>query len=429
MPIPLSPLYARGHYAQPALALGLALMVASCQQNPLAVPLPGSQWSLQTTVVDSMIAAPVVRTPGHGGSLTLYAGESEQSGFRRSEILIKFGSVGTTTTGSIDTTFWEQLLGVELILIHRVFGDTLPELGGEFELVTIGEIDDPDSAWSESDTSVVPGVFPELGRQSNATLLEDRVTVFVSGLATDSVMAHLAFPVDTLILRSWAAGEQANNGYLIRRLGAGGLSAFHSRGNASLSPYLALTFADTTSEGADTVIYRRPTADMSIYPGGDGFAPPVPPLPQNDGSLVLNHSLGLRTFLDFSPTFVADTVRAVVGARLILKPRPEASRLTAGQVALAVLRRAESAELGDSSVSLSGSFSYVAGADSAVLNLVSLLSAIITGTVENFGLEIGVIPRYNDFDHLIFWGPDADPALRPRLEILYSRPYVEAVVP
>lgn len=394
------------------LALGLALMVASCQQNPLAVKLPGSQWSL-TTVVDFMTAAPVVRTPGHGASLTLYAGESEQSGFRRSAILIKFGSV--------DTANWEQLLGVELILIHRVFGDALPELGVQFELLTV---DEPDTAWSESDTSVVPGDFPGLTQQSNAALREDMVTVFEGGLATDSVMAHLAFPVDTLLLRSWAAGEQANNGYLIRRPEAGGLSAFHSRGNASLSPYLALAFADTTSEGADTVSYqyRRPTADMSIYP-------PVPPLPQDDGSLVLNHSLGLRTFLDFSPTFEADTVSAVVGARLILKPRPEASRLTAGQVALAVLRRAESAEVGDSSVSLSGSFSYVAGADSAVLNLVSLLSAIITGTVENFGLEIGVIPRYNDFDHLTFWGPDADPALRPRLEILYSRPYVEAVVP
>ena len=420
MPIPLSILDARGHYAQPALALGLALMVASCQQNPLAVPLPGSQWSLQTTVVDSMIAAPVVRTPGHGTSLTLYAGESEQSGFRRSEILIKFGSV--------DTTNWEQLLGVELILIQRVFETDLPELGEQFELLTV---DEPDTAWSESDTSVVPGDFPVLAQGSNAALLEDTVTVFVGGLATDSVMAHLAFPVDTLILRNWATGEQANNGYLIRSLEADGLSAFHARGNASLSPYLALAFADTTSEGADTVSYqyRRPTADMSIYPGGEGSAPPVPPLPQDDGSLVLNHSLGLRTFLDFSPTFVANTVSAVVGARLILKRRREASRLTAGQVALAVLRRAESAELGDSSVSLSGSFSYVAGADSAVLNLVSLLSAIITGTVENFGLEIGVLPRYNDFDHLTFWGPDADPALRPRLEILYSQPYVEAVVP
>lgn len=415
-PSPRSPHWGRS--ASRGVALGLALALGACEQNPLAVPLPGSQWTLTNTVIDSMLVTRVAREPLHGASLTLYAGQSEETDFRESGILIKFSLTAT------DTSTFGKFIDARLVFIRRLFGDVPPEPFAGFRLRAIVE---PDTAWAEADTGLTLADFPQLTYRSQASLVVDTVTVFVGGAATDTIWEHLSFPVDTMLFRSWVTAEKANNGFLMRSLDEEGLTAFYSRGSATFPPYLELTLADTTAEGKDTVVvhYRFPRHDLSIYSWELSPAPAILPLPFDDLSIQLNHSYGLRTILDFSPFFTPDSTQVLAGARLILKPRQEFSGVAASRIVLQLLARLAPASEIDSSKEVIGSFAYSAASDSTVLNMGNFLTPLITGSAQDLGLELAVIPQSNDFDQVTFWGPDAPEELRPRLEIIYTQPYAE----
>ncbi|MEE9162056.1 MAG: hypothetical protein V3U35_03705, partial [Candidatus Neomarinimicrobiota bacterium] len=402
---------------RPAL-LAFAIMLGSCQENPLAVSLPGTQWVLDSAAVDIAEVSRLTRTPSHGGSRTLYAGQSEETDFREVGILLKF------SFPKADTTILENLLSARLTLILRVFDDDPPGPGTSFDLHAV---DAPDTAWAESDTALTLADFPQLTFQAMASPGEDTVVVRIGSVVMDTLLQQISFPVDTLLLRQWAAAVTPNNGFLIREGSGAGLISCYSWENFAFSPYLALTLADTTSEGADTavVLYRFSAGDLSIYPSAMPPSPVIEPLPPGDRSIQLNHSYGLRSFLDLEPDFAPDSAKVVAGARLILRVRPDASRVRAAQVVLQLSRRVTADAEGATAPLLD--FAYSAGSDSAILNLTGFMGPLSIGSQQNHGLELAVIPRANDFDHLTFWGPDADEGLRPRVEIIYAQPYVVPV--
>ncbi|MFB0515169.1 MAG: hypothetical protein ACETWG_01020, partial [Candidatus Neomarinimicrobiota bacterium] len=390
-------------------AVGLVLTLSRCEQKLIIAPLPGSQWTLEPEVIDSMVVRPLYRTPYHGNSLTLYAGFTDA---RESGILIKFASV--------DTSRFDSLKAARLVLIRRTVADELPEPSASFKLSVI---DEPDTAWTESDTGLTLSEFPNLILPKISSLVVGTVTVGLRYQASDSVMEHLAFPVDSLLLLQWAAGVRANNGFLIRQENQGRMAGFYSWSSDNFPPYLALLFKDTTSTGGDTVVtqYYLPAGDLSIYPTAD-FVPGL-----DDGSAHLDYSNGIRTLIDFDPYLDVDTTSMVAGARLVLRVNEEASELFAERMDLRVLRRARPEAEGDSLVILIERLTYSTESDSLILKLGSFVSALAIGAIDNYGLDLVVLPINYDFDHLVFWGLEApSESLKPRLEIMYSRPYVEA---
>ena len=383
------------------------LTLSRCEQNPIIATLPGSQWAFSDTffaVVDTVL----VRTPSHGTSLTLYTGlTDEQDG--ESGILIKFASV--------DTSRLPDLQAATLYFFRRTFADESPDLETRFDLYVI---DEPDTIWAESDTGLTLKDFPNLTFHADSSMAVNPATVIIGGVASDSVLEHLAFPVNTDTLRQWALGHAANNGFLIRQEGQGRLIGFHSGESYDLSPYLALTFADTTSTGADTTItlYYPPTGDLSIYP----------PNPDNsiysDGSLHLDHSSGIRSHLDFAPYYDPDTTRIFAGARLVLYTDESSFPLLADSMDIQVLRRVRPLAEGDSTEVLINKLTCSKESDRLVLNLESFVTGLVVG-IKNYGLDLLVIPYNHDFDHLVFCGSSAPDSLKPRLEVTYSRLYKE----
>ena len=395
-------------------AAGLVLTLSRCEQNPLIATLPGSQWAFSDTffaVVDTVL----VRTPSHGGSLTLYAGlTDEQDG--ESGILIKFASVDSSRLANYQSA--------RLVLFRRTFGeDTLPDPSLAFNLFTIASQVN-DTIWTESDTAGhVKLDLLETTPEGTAYLSTAPITLPGEDTTTSHTdLEYLAFEVDSTIFSAWRREEVANNGFLIRQESQGTLVGFHSGDSYDLSPYLALTIADTTSTGADTTItqYYPPTGDLSIYP----------PNPDNsiysDGSLHLDHSSGIRSHIDFAPYFDPDTTRIVTGARLVLYVNHDVPPIIADQVDLQVLRRLQPLAEGDPTEVLINILPCYKESDSLVLNLGSFVTGLAVGTIENYGLDLVVIPNNHDFDHLVFWGASApDNLKKPRLEIIYSSLYKE----
>ncbi|UCH09455.1 MAG: hypothetical protein JSU61_09485 [Fidelibacterota bacterium] len=389
----------------------LVFGLSHCEQNPLIVALPGSEWVFETEVIDTLDVQQLIRTSAHGNSLTLYAGQ--ESDTRESGILIKFPAV--------DTTLIPDYESVELVLIRRTFADEFPEPGASFAVYTIEE----DSLiWSESDTGATIADFTNIIDPYSLGMLEvSTLIVDANGAARDSVVEHLSIPLDTLLLHEWAHGTRANNGFLLKREDAGGLIGFHSRRNTQLSPYIAFSYHDTTTDGRDTVRsrYYFPTADLSVYPASPTI--PIPPAGSLAEYILLDHSTGRSGYLNFGPYHEIDTTSMVAGARLILQVNLEASSLDAGQIGFRVFRRLEPREEGDSSAVLIEQVLYSPQADSIILNLGSFVAALAAGSIENFGLDLQVLPRNHDFDYLAIRTPNAAGNKRTRLEIVYSKPF------
>lgn len=412
----------RAWFISMASAMGLILVLGGCEQNPIIAPLPGGQWTLRSDTVVTLIDSVLYRTPGHGGSQTLYAGEdiSQESNSRESGILIKFASV--------DTSLFADLKYARLVLIRRLYPSELTEP----DIFSLASINESDTAWTESDIGLTLLDFPNVTHYADTFMVIDTVAVsidFIQDVASDSVLEHLVFPVDTALLGQWAREEKANNGYLIRQENQAPLIGLYSRGSASFSPYLKLAIRDTTSAGTDTTIfeYDRPIQDLSIYPTSE-----LPDHILQDGLLHLDHSNGLRSQIRFSPDFKPDTTSMVAGAHLVLHVNKEADTFDflADQMEIQVLRRAKpiTPVPAEDSLVVLDMVSYKGSeSDSLILNLGDFMTDLtVDDEFESYGLELVVVPRHHDFDHLTFWGPGAPPELRPRLEIVYTRAYAKA---
>ncbi len=394
-----------------ASAAGLLLILNRCEQNPIIADLPGSGGVLEGTTISTMLDTVFVRTPSHGGSLTLYAGFT-QDPFRESGILMRFAG--------IDSSDLTNALEGRIILFRRLFGDALPDPTQSFALKAVDTLD---TIWSESDTGLTVASFSHLEPIDVGFMVEDSILAYDGNTSTSMSrvhMEHLIFEVDTLFLRGWHAGEKASNGFLLQLVGEGGLFSFHSR-QAIFTPYLAVDIHDTTSSGEDTIrtTFLKATEDLSIFRSDASTAPS-----NGDGKLLhVNHSEGFRSHLG---SIGVDSTSMVASARLILHVESAASRVSAGQVALRILQRGTPWGQEDSTVAyVEATYTDPVGSDSLVLYLRDIVAAFANRPSENHGLDIVVRPRHNDFDHLYFWGPDTSESLRPRLEIIYSRPYEE----
>ncbi len=394
--------------ASVASTAGLLLILSRCEQNPIITELPGSRWEISDTSysVDNTV---FIRTPGHGSSLTLYAGPIDEQD-REAGILIKFPSV--------DTSQFSNLKAATLFLFRRTFADEPPEHEADFTLYVVetpgGE---SDTIWAESDTGLTLADFLDTTSHATVPMIAATATVFVGGVDSDSVLEHLAFPIDTLLLRQWAEGSKANNGFLLRRENPGTLVGFHSSDiydlsySHDLSPYLVLTFTNTTDAK-----YSWPAGDLSIYDASQ---------PDNfEGLLHLNHSSGVRSHIDFPNP---DTTSIITGGRLTLylNDEVEVSPIVADQVDIQVLRRARPLAQGDSTEVLISRVIYQGASNSLVLKLGGFLSGVATGAYKNYGLDLVVIPNNHDFDHLVFWGSSAPDGLKPCLDVVYGSPYTE----
>ena len=402
-----------------AAVLGASLLVNSCGQNPIVADHPGSEWNIHvdmSTMMDSVL----YRTPFHGNSQTLYTGYTDE-GSREAGILIKFAL--------IDTTLLPRFKYARLILFRRHFSDSEPVSSSPFSLSII----ESDTAqWSESDTGLTVGDIGDLAvvyPYETGLLQTDSVTTFPTGVSTRSYVEHLAFGLDSLLLRRWATGDLANNGFLIRREDGGSLVGFYTRDELEYSPYIAIGLHDTSSsKEVDTsiVAYHRPTADLSIYP----TLVEISALPEDDlsdGMIHLDHSNGLIGHVNFSNYLNPDTTSMVAGAELILHTNEVQQPLLAGAVEILVARHAESLAEGDSARILHDyDIVYVAGDDSLVIDLRDYLRSIVAGSIPNHGVRISVLPKWHDFDHLVIWGSQAPAGLKPRLEVTYATPFDEA---
>jgi hypothetical protein len=386
----------------------LVFSLNHCEQNPLLVALPGNEWVFETEVLDTLDVQQLIRTTAHGGSRSLYAGHTQESVPRESGILIKFPIV--------DTTHFSDMDAAKLVLIRRTFADELPEPGASFALYSIEE----DSLiWSESDTGGTLADFPNINSYSTGSLKVDTVVISSGGVLSDSTAEHLMLPLDTLLLRDWANGTRANNGFLLKRDDQGGLIGFHSRSNTELSPYLAFSYHDTTVDGRDTVksLYYLPNADLSVYPAVHTALVP------SEDLILLDHSTGLRGHLDFDPFIEIDTTSMVAGARLVIHVDMETSSLLAGQIDLRVIHRLEPLDVGDSAAVLIDRVAYSPESDSIILNIGVFLAALAAGSVENFGLDLLVVPRNHDFDRLAIFRSNVADHAGPRLDIIYTKPF------
>jgi hypothetical protein len=398
-------------------AFGLILLVSQCEQNPIIASLPGSEWQLHTDIVQTMQDSVLYRIPVHGTSQTLYAGSTDD-GQRESGILIKFAP--------IDTTVLPRFKYARMILFRKPFSDVEPVTGSQFSLSII---ESDTTIWSEIDTGLTVEDMTEEPVYGTATMQISPATTFPNGIATEGDVEHVAFELDSLLLRQWTTGALANNGVLVRREDAGELVGFHARGNVEYSPYIALGLQDTSaSNNPDTSIvqYHRPTEDLSIYPTLTDIAG-MAANDIEDGMIHLDHSNGLIGHLDFSDFFEPETTSMVAGAQLVLYTNETERPLLANAVEILVARHAESLVEGDSSIILLDDILYTTGDDSLVLSLGGYLTGIVAGSIHNYGLRISVLPRRHDFDHLVLWGSQAPEGLKPRLEVTYATPFHEVI--
>lgn len=408
-----------GWIAIPAIVFGASILMNSCEQNPIVADHPGSEWNLRVDM-NAMRDSVLHRTPVHGSSQTLYAGHADE-GSREAGILIKFALIDTTTL--------PRFKYARLVLFRRRFSDNEPVSNSPFSLSII---ESDTTQWSESDTGLTVGDMGDLAVISpyNTGLLQtDSVTTFPAGVSTTSYVEHLAFGLDSLLLRRWATGDLANNGFLLKREDGGSLVGFYTRDDLEFSPYIAIGLHDTSSgKEIDTNIvhYRRPTADLSIYP----TLVEISALPEedlDDGMIRLDHSNGLIGHLNFSEFLNPDTTSMVAGAELILHTNEALRPMLAGAFEILVARHAESLAEGDSAIILHDyDIVYTAGDDSLVIDLRDYLRRIVAGSIGNHGLRISVLPEWHDFDQLIIWGSQAPADLRPRLEVTYATPFDEA---
>ncbi|MFC1484695.1 hypothetical protein ACFL6Q_06595 [Candidatus Neomarinimicrobiota bacterium] len=398
-------------------SFGLLFLVNQCEQNPIIASLPGSEWQLHTDLVQTMKDSVLYRTPVHGTSQTLYAGSTDD-GQRESGILIKFAK--------IDTAVLPQFKYARLLLFRRPFSDVEPVPSSQFSLSII---ESDTVIWSESDTGLTVEDITDVRLYGTAPVQISPATTFPEGIATEGNVEHLAFDLDSLLLRQWATGALANNGFLIQGEDAGEMVGFYARGNVEYSPYIALGLHDTsTSQEPDTNIvrYHGPIQDLSIYPTLTAIAG----MAANDiadGMIHLDHSNGLIGHLDFSDSFDPETNSMVAGAQLVLHTNEAQQPLQANAIELLVARHAESLVEGDSSIILLNDILYTTGDDSLVLSLGGYLTGLVAGSLHNYGLRISVLPRRHDFDHLVLWGSQAPVGLRPRLEVTYATPFHEEI--
>jgi hypothetical protein len=407
----------KGWIAAIVTAFGLLFLLSQCEQNPIIASLPGSEWQLHTDTVQTMQDSVLYRTPVHGTSQTLYAGSTDD-GQRESGILIKFTQ--------IDTTVLPRFKYARMVLVRKPFSDVEPVPSSQFSLAII---ESDTTIWSEIDTGLTVDDMTDVRPYGTATLQVSPATTFPNGTATEGNVEHVAFELDSLLLRQWATGVLPNNGFLIRREDAGELVGFYARGNLEFSPYIALGLHDTsTSKEPDTSIvrYHRPTEDLSIYPTLTDIAG-MAANDIDDGMIHLDHSNGLIGHLDFSDFFEPETTSMVAGAQLVLHANETERPLLAYAVEILVARHAESLVEGDSSIILLDDVLYTAGDDSLVLSLGGYLAGVVAGSIHNYGLRISVLPRRHDFDHLVLWGSQAPEGLKPRLEVTYATPFHEAI--
>lgn len=403
-----------------SLAVVLVLVFNRCEKNPVITWIPADQLEYHRTrcaVNDTTFS----RAATHGNSHTLYAGPIDQEGAERvSSILIRFAEV--------DSSQLAKFQSAQLVLFRRTVGeDTLSNQSLEFSLSVV-ESPVNDTIWTESDTAghVEMGslITTPIGTASMNT---DTVAVPTSSTVADlrTGLEYLAFSVDTTTLSSWREGEIANNGFLVQQENPSELIGFHSRNGYALYPYLAITFSDTSSTGAeDTTVtyYYLSSEDISIYDREN----PV----YYDGALHLDHSNGIRAHIELD-TDLIDTTSIVLGARLVLYANLDESTIIADQVDIQIFRRAQLLGDGDSTVVFplvpggSSIVTYNEGADSLSFNLYYYLLGLVTGSYGNHGLDLVVLPRNHDFDHLVFWGSEAEDALKPRLELDYGSFYKE----
>lgn len=390
-----------------ASVAGLVLSLFSCEQNPLLSVLPGSPWTFEAVDIPGLAFTPLIRTPSHGTSLTLYAGPIADLELRgEAGILLK------VSNSNLDSTLLANLEAAHLILIRRTFGaDTLPKPA---VLFTLSVIKAAETLWTEVDTGLTIATdFPDevLTPRGDSTMVQDSVQVF-TGVTVDSMAKqyreHLVLRVNPQVLSDWRTEGLTNNGFLIQVSGEEELVGFHSR-EALSAPYLAIAFHDTTSTGADTVKtrYLRMQADMSVY------HTPVQDLPSDQ--IQLNHSKGLGGFID---SLDFDPLHPIVGGRLILHTHADAILLAADQMQIDLFRRTDPSE---EAVRMASAV-FQDGSDSLIMNLGAVWLGYVNGG-DFYGLELVVDPQYYDFDQLSFWGPEAADSLRPRLEIIYSVPY------
>ncbi|MQY64440.1 MAG: hypothetical protein GH143_09115 [Calditrichaeota bacterium] len=383
-------------------AMGLLLTLSHCDQNPIITDLPGSQWKISDTTY-SVLDTVLVRTPEHGGSLTLYVGYTQDQA-REARTLLKFAE--------LDSSDKANLVGARLVLFRRTFNDDQLDNSSLFALHTI---DTPDSIWTEYDTGLTLEHFPDTTGVSTAFMDTNAMPAFDEGDTLISTnREHLCFQLDRQVFQDWSLDDKA--GFLITLPVGMDLFTFYSRGDA-WHPYLELELSDTT-------VYRPPTADLSIYTWPNPNFDPT----DSDSSLHLDHSSGVRSHIDFGPNFAPDTTSIITGARLTLylNDEVEVSPIVADQVDVQVLRRARPLAQGDSTEVLISRVIYQGASNSLSLNLGFFLSGVATGAYMNYGLDLVVIPNNHDFDHLVFWGSSAlDSLKRPRLEIIYSSLYKE----
>ncbi len=349
------------------------------------------------------------RMPRHGGSHTLYVGYTQDQA-REARTLLKFAE--------LDSSDRANLVGARLVLFRRTFnGDQLDNSS----LFALHTIDAPDSIWTESDTGLTLEHFPDTTGVSMAFMKTNAVPAFDEG---DTLVytnrEHLRFQLDRQVFQDWSSDNKA--GFLITLPVGVGLFTFYARSEA-WSPYLELELSDTT-------VYRHPTADLSIYP----WPNPDFGSTDSDSLLHLDHSSGLRSHVDLGPDFQIDTTRIIAGARLVLHVNHDVSPIVADQMDIQVLRRAEPIDEGDSTVAVFGA-KYIKGVDSLIvigsydlqeIQLRDILIDYASRTITNYGLDLVVIPKHHDFDHLVFWGASASDSLkRPRLDVVYGFPYAE----
>ena len=278
-----------------------------------------------------------------------------------------------------------------------------------------------DTIWTESDTAGHIEMETLVTRpMGTASMSTDSVAVPTSNtlasIQTD--LEYLAFSIDSTTLSRWREGEVANNGFLVNQENPSELIGFHSRNGYKLYPYLALAFFDTASTGGgDTTdtYYYKPDEDISIY--SSNRENPV----YYDGALHLNHSNGIQAHIELDTDFRIDTTSIVLGGRMILYTKQS---IIADQVDIKILHRLQSLGDGDSTA-LYSTVTYTKGSDSLSISIFDYLLKLAVDNYDNYGLDLVVRPYNHDFDHLVFWGSEAEDALKPRVEIDYGNLYKE----
>ena len=380
------------------LTIAGALIICGCENDPLVITIPGSAWTLQDTVLRAIETGSIAKTQAQGNSATLFVGFPEDDGIRKAGALLKLAELDSTL---ISNTFKAQL-----ILLRRTFGDVDPDPDQVFRL---DRIEESDTAWREDDTGLEVADFTQLTLAATAVMAVDSLIPFGDTLSAE--YEHLTFDIDTLLLAQWHSGSQINNGFLLTPEGPGTLYSFHSS-NSGQRPYLSVDYRSEDTTATDRFAI---TSDLTV------FAPPASPPDTGEGSLQLNFSEGIRSYIDFSSAFQFDSTDIISSGRLILYQNRLATSSAASPISVVLSRYSGPGR--DSTVALTVVPTYdPAQSDSIVIPLLPLLRDYAAGDA-NFGIELSLLPASNDFDHIYFWGPGPatpDSAYWPRLEIIYT---------